>query len=199
MFFFAILSVFALKILMKQPAVFLDRDGTLVKEVNYLHRVEDMRLFPATASALRSLKEAGYLLIVVTNQSGIGRGVYGEGDMHRVHEAMQKELDGAIDAFYFCPHLPCEGCRCRKPGVGMIEAAMADFAIDREQSWFIGDKKIDIETGLAAKLRTALVLTGYGASHKATLDTPPHVIVEEIGEAAAAIFDLSSGQNHPRS
>lgn len=183
---------------MKQPAVFLDRDGTLIEEVNYLHRVEDLRLFPATASALKSLKNSGYLLIVVTNQSGIGRGVYGESDMHRVHEAMQKQLDGAIDAFYFCPHLPCDGCRCRKPGVGMIEAAMADFEIDRERSWLIGDKKIDVETGLAAELRTALVLTGYGASHKVMLDTLPNVIVEEIGSAAVAISDLSYGQNHPR-
>lgn len=183
---------------MKKPAVFLDRDGTLIEEVNYLHRVEDMRLFPATAAALRSLKDAGYLLIVVTNQSGIGREVYGETHMHAVHDAMQKQLNGVIDAFYFCPHLPCDGCRCRKPDVGMIESAMADFDIDLERSWIVGDKKIDVETGFAAKLNTALVLTGYGASHKALLEAQPTVIVEEIGKVTAAIIDLSHGQNHPQ-
>jgi D-glycero-D-manno-heptose 1,7-bisphosphate phosphatase len=183
---------------MKQPAVFLDRDGTLIEEVNYLHRVEDLRLFPATATALSSLKDAGYLVIIVTNQSGIGREVYGERDMHNVHEAMQKQLDGAIDAFYFCPHLPCDGCRCRKPAVGMIEAAMADFEIDLERSWMIGDKRIDVETGFAAKIKTALVLTGYGASHKVLLDSQPNMIVEEIGAATAAIISISSGQNHPQ-
>lgn len=183
---------------MKQPAVFLDRDGTLIEEVNYLHRVGDLRIFPATADALRSLKDAGYLLIVVTNQSGIGREVYGECDMRGIHELMQEKLDGLIDAFYFCPHLPCDGCHCRKPALGMIESAMADFEIDITRSWMVGDKRIDIETGLAANMQTALVLTGYGASHEATLETQPNVIVEEIGAAAAAIIEISSGRNHPR-
>ena len=98
---------------MKQPAVFLDRDGTLIEEVNYLSRVEDLRLFPFTANAVKLLKDAGFLIIVVTNQSGIGRGIYTEADMHAVHEAIQAELSGAIDAFYFCPHLPDAGCKCR--------------------------------------------------------------------------------------
>lgn len=183
---------------MKKPAVFLDRDGTLIEEVNYLHRVEDLRLFPSTATALRKLKDAGYLLIVVTNQSGIGREVYGESEMHDIHDAIQKQLDGLIDAFYFCPHLPCDGCRCRKPDVGMIESATADFEIDLERSWIVGDKRIDVETGFAANIKTALVLTGYGASHKVLLDTEPNVIAEEIGTVTAAIMDISSGQNHPQ-
>ena len=183
---------------MKKPAVFLDRDGTLIEEVNYLHRVEDLRLFQATSQALRSLKDAGYLVIVVTNQSGIGREVYTENDMHKIHAAMQTELSDAIDAFYFCPHLPCDGCSCRKPGLGMIESAMADFEIDISNSWMVGDKKIDVETGILARLKTALVLTGYGASHKAMLETQPNVIVEDIGRAAEAIISVSSGQNHPQ-
>ena len=86
----------------KRPAVFLDRDGTLIEEVNFLSRVEDLRLFPFTKEAVRSLKEKGFLLIVVTNQSGIARGKYAESDMHTIHETIQKELSGAIDAFYFC-------------------------------------------------------------------------------------------------
>ena len=173
---------------MKQPAVFLDRDGTLIEEVNYLHRVEDLRLFPATATALSSLKDAGYLVIIVTNQSGIGREVYTERDMHNVHEAMQKQLDGAIDAFYFCPHLPCDGCRCRKPDVGMIESAMADFEIDLENSWMVGDKDIDVLVGQAARLKTALVLTGYGRAHRETLQIQPEIAADDIAGAIKQII-----------
>jgi D-glycero-D-manno-heptose 1,7-bisphosphate phosphatase len=183
---------------MKKPAVFLDRDGTLIEEVNYLHRVDDLRLYPATGQALRALKDAGYLTIVVTNQSGIGREVYGESDMHDIHHEMQRQLSGVIDAFYFCPHLPCDGCGCRKPELGMIKSAMADFEIDLAGSWMVGDKKIDVETGKMANIQTALVLTGYGASHQALLQEEPDVIVAGIGAAAEAIIELSRGQNRPQ-
>jgi D-glycero-D-manno-heptose 1,7-bisphosphate phosphatase len=128
----------------KQPAIFLDRDGTLVEEVDYLHRVEDLQLFPFSYDAVWKLKNAGFLVIVVTNQSGIGRGIYTEADMHAVHNEIQKRLDDAIDAFYFCPHLPEDGCECRKPGQGMINASCQEFDIDIEASWMIGDKKIDV-------------------------------------------------------
>lgn len=173
---------------MKKPAVFLDRDGTLVEEVNYLHRVEDMRFFPATKDSLRALKDAGYLLIVVTNQSGIGREVYTEQDMHKVHEAMQQQLDEAIDAFYFCPHLPCDGCRCRKPEIGMIESAMADLEIDLENSWMVGDKNVDVLVGRAAGLKTALVLTGYGRAHRETLQIQPEIVADDLETAAKHII-----------
>ena len=128
---------------MKHPAVFVDRDGTLIEEVNFLSRVEDLRLFEFSASAVRSLKEAGYLVIVVTNQSGIGRGIYTESAMNQIHDQIQQEVAGEIDAFYFCPHLPDEGCVCRKPSLAMLETAQLDFNIDMERSWMIGDKKID--------------------------------------------------------
>src|SRR6476469_4349701 len=134
---------------MSRPAIFLDRDGTLVEEVNYLHREQDMRLFPNTAESLRKLKHAGFRLVVVTNQSGIGRGVYSEDDMHTIHEALQMQLGGIIDGFYHCPHLPCDGCECRKPGLKMIQDAEHDLDIDVRRSWIVGDKKIDIETGRA--------------------------------------------------
>src|SRR5437667_7447736 len=146
MFSFASLQLcgLALNNLMKQKAVFVDRDGTLIEEVNYRSRVENLRLFPFTAGAVKLLKDSGFLLIVLTNQSGIGRDVYTEAAMHAIHDRIQIELDHAIDAFYFCPHLPCDGCQCRKPGLGMIEAAQADFEIDMANSWMIGDKKIDV-------------------------------------------------------
>ena len=171
---------------MKQPAIFLDRDGTMVEEVNYLHRPEEMRLFPFTRDALRKLKEAGFLIVVVTNQSGIGRGIYTEDDMHTVHIAMQEKLGGTIDAFYFCPHLPDAGCECRKPNLGMINDAFRDLDIETEGSWIVGDKKIDVETGRNAGLLSGLVLTGYGRSHAGLLDRKPDAVAEDLG----AIVDV---------
>src|SRR5438046_908863 len=120
---------------MSTPAIFLDRDGTLIEEVNYLHRPEDMRVFPFTTDALRSLKDAGFLLIVVTNQSGIGRGIYDTDDMNRVHRALQAEVEDSLDGFYHCPHLPCDGCECRKPGLKMIMDAVKDLEVDLTESW----------------------------------------------------------------
>jgi len=171
----------------KQPAVFLDRDGTLIEEVNYLSRVEDLRLFPFTANAVRLLKENGFLVIVVTNQSGIGRGIFDEASMHAIHEKIQSEVSGLIDAFYFCPHLPCDGCNCRKPNTGMIESAMADFDIDLGNSWMVGDKGADVGTGRLAGVRTALVLTGYGRQHQVTLKCLPTIVADDLAGAADRI------------
>ena len=176
----------------KQPAVFLDRDGTLIEEVNFLSRVEDLRLFPYTADAIRLLKENGFLVIVVTNQSGIGRGVFDEAAMHSIHEQIQVELSGAIDGFYFCPHLPCDGCECRKPGLGMINSALEDFEIDMDRSWMIWDKNIDVETGGKANIRTAFVLTGYGQQHKVSLQYIPDVMADDLGAAAIGIVQFEA-------
>lgn len=163
-----------------RPAVFLDRDGTLIEEVNFLSRVEDLRLFPFTADALRILKANGFLVVVVTNQSGIGRGIYDEAAMHSIHEQMQIELSDAIDGFYFCPHLPCDGCTCRKPATGMIESAMRDLSIDLAGSWMIGDKISDIETGINAGIKTALVKTGYGQRHYPKLERHPDIVADDL-------------------
>ena len=159
-----------------KKAAFLDRDGTLVEEVNFLSNVEDLRLFPFTFESVKRLKDAGFLVIVVTNQSGIGRGIYDEAAMNAIHDEIQSRLDGMIDAFYFCPHLPCDACACRKPKLGMLESAMKDFAIDIQNSWMIGDKKIDVETGRNAGTRTAMVMTGYGRAHSNQLDLAPRAL-----------------------
>ncbi|MFM9905029.1 MAG: D-glycero-alpha-D-manno-heptose-1,7-bisphosphate 7-phosphatase [Pyrinomonadaceae bacterium] len=176
---------------MKRPAVFLDRDGTLIEEVNYLSRVEDLRLFPYTAPALKLLKDHGYLIIVVTNQSGIGRGIYTEAAMHGIHASIQTELSDAIDAFYFCPHLPDAGCVCRKPGLGMVNSACSDFEIDMERSWMVGDKSIDVETGSNGNLSTALVLTGYGQTHLNLLRSPPTVVANDLAAAVGQIVNFN--------
>ena len=171
-----------------KPAAFIDRDGTLIEEVNFLSRVEDLRIFDYTAEAIALLKNLGFLVIVVTNQSGIGRNIYSEADMHAIHENLQARLNGSIDAFYFCPHLPCDGCKCRKPGLGMIEAACADFAINMRDSWIIGDKKIDVETGFNAAIKTAMVKTGYGRHHASDLERPPDIIAENLLEAVKLLL-----------
>ncbi len=170
-----------------QKTIFIDRDGTLIEEVNFLHRVEDLRFFSYTDEAIKLLKDNGFLTIIVTNQSGIGRGIYTENDMHRVHEQIQTDLTEKLDGFYFCPHLPDAGCVCRKPNLGMIEAAMRDFAIDLENSWMIGDKILDAETGFNAKIKTALVLTGYGRKDAEKLSRKPDLIVENLLEAVMKI------------
>jgi D-glycero-D-manno-heptose 1,7-bisphosphate phosphatase len=176
---------------MKRPAAFIDRDGTLIEEVNFLSRVEDLRLFDFTGSAVGLLRSLGYYVIVVTNQSGIGRGIYDEKAMHQIHDAIQVHLENAIDAFYFCPHMPDDGCACRKPGLGMIEAALADFEIDLERSWLIGDKKLDVETAKNAGIRSAMVMTGYGREHLSHLVDQPDILSDDLGAAVQRIADLT--------
>ena len=170
-----------------RPAIFLDRDGTVIEDEDYLADPAKMRVYGFSAEGLEILREKGYLLIVITNQSGVGKGLLTEGDVHAVHAALQHELRDFIDAFYYCPHRPDASCRCRKPGLGLIEQAIADFPIDVANSWFVGDKKIDIETGFNAGMGTALVLTGYGAAHVKDLERMPDVVADNFLEAAREI------------
>lgn len=157
----------------KVPAVFLDRDGTINVEKHYLYRVQDFELLPGAGEGIALLTQSGYRVVVVSNQSGIGRGYYTETDVHHLHHHLDqilKPFGAKIDAYYFCPHHPEHGqdeyqheCACRKPLPGMILQAAADLNIDLEQSFMVGDKLVDIEAGHAAGCRTFLVRTGYGA------------------------------------
>ncbi len=175
----------------KQKTVFIDRDGTLIEEVNFLHRVEDLRFFSYTDEAVKLLKAHGFLIIIATNQSGIARGIYTENQMHQVHDAIQNQLTKKIDAFYFCPHLPDEGCVCRKPNLGMIEQACNDFSIDLNESWMIGDKVLDVELGHNAKIKTALVKTGYGEKDAEKLQKQPDIIAETLIDVVRFIIESS--------
>lgn len=176
-----------------KKAAFIDRDGTLIEEVNFLSRVDDLRLFDYTAEAVEELRSNGFHIFVVTNQSGIGRELYTVEDMRSIHSEMQTQLGGAIDEFYFCPHLPDAGCHCRKPGLGMIEAAYAEFEIDLENSWMIGDKWLDVETGFNAGVSTAMVLTGYGSEHVKTLERSPDIIADTLLDAVRKIVGRVGG------
>ncbi len=144
--------------------VFIDRDGTLIEEKNYLSDPDGVVLIPGSAQAVRNLQAAGAKAIVISNQSGVGRGYFGEEVVHAIHQRIQEILlkDGCrIDAFYFCPHRPDEGCECRKPRLGMFRQAAADFQMPLKGA-MIGDAASDVEAGLAAGLTTIRVRTGYG-------------------------------------
>lgn len=174
-----------------KPAVFVDRDGTLIEEVDHLSKVDDLLISPSSITAVNLLKTRGFRVIVVTNQSGIGRGYFDEWAMRRIHDEIQRKTGSAIDRFYFCPHLPNAGCRCRKPALGMIEDACSDFEIDLSGSWMIGDKNIDVETGHNAGIRSAMVSTGYGAEHKLSLQQQPEVLADDLLDAVNQILEMS--------
>jgi D-glycero-D-manno-heptose 1,7-bisphosphate phosphatase len=156
-------------------AVFIDRDGTVNEEKEYLYQPDDFVFIPGAPQAIRRLNEAGFLVIIVTNQSGVARGYYTEEDVHLLHRhiAAQLELFGArVDAWYYCPHHPSGRgsyalpCRCRKPLPGMLLEAAGRFDIDLESSVMIGDKLVDVQAGTAAGCRSILVRTGYGAEEE---------------------------------
>lgn len=153
-----------------KAAAFLDRDGVLNVDKNYLFKIEDFEWQLGAIEAVKLLNEKGFYVIVVTNQSGIARGMYKEDDMHKLHEYMQNQLQqkGAkIDAFYHCPHHP-EGkifkyasfCECRKPKPGMIFQAIHDFDVDIKHSFLIGDKDIDIRAAEKAGIKGHLYSYG---------------------------------------
>ena len=174
-----------------KKAVFLDRDGTVCEDVNYLSRVEQLAVFPFAAQAIRRLIENDFLVIMVTNQSGIARGLFNQNALHIIHEKLADKLAGEkakLDAVYFCPHRTEDNCACRKPRTGMIMQAARDFSIDLTNSWMIGDKAIDVETGFRAKTKTALVLTGYGKLELDKLARQPDVVAENLFEAVNKIL-----------
>ncbi len=175
---------------MKKRAVFLDRDGTVCEEVNYLSRAEDLRLFSFAGKAIKLLNENNFLVILITNQSGIARKFFDEDDLREIHQKLESELakSGAkLDAIYYCPHNSADNCNCRKPKTGLIEQALNDFEIDLQNSWMIGDKAIDIETGFNAGAKTALVLTGYGQKEADKLEKEPDLIAKDLLEAAKLV------------
>lgn len=189
-----------------KPAVFLDRDGTLIEERGYLSQLDLIAPFPWTPLALRRLRDAGYALVLVTNQAGIARGFFGEAFVQEAHRHLAAMLaaDGvALDGYYYCPHHP-EGtvaeyrrtCRCRKPGPGMVEQAVADLGLDITRSFVVGDKWLDVELAANAGARGILVRTGYGADTEGTppAGVPVYGVVDTLGDAADLILDVSAAR-----
>lgn len=175
-------------------AVFLDRDGTINVEKHYLCRPEELVIFPGTGAALRRLQDAGYLLVIVTNQSGIGRGYYTQADMEAVNAALAAELarDGVkFEKIYFAPEHPDHPSRGRKPSPQFLFDARDELQIDLTQSYFIGDKMVDVECGWNAGVkRSILVRTGYGAelARKEADKLARAVVVDGLPEAAEWIL-----------
>jgi D-glycero-D-manno-heptose 1,7-bisphosphate phosphatase len=178
-----------------RAAVFLDRDGTLVREVGYLSDPADLEVLPGVPEALRSLQAAGYPLVVISNQSGVGRGLF---PMRRVHEAMallRRRLAARgveLDGIYFCPHRPDEGCACRKPGTALLERAASDLGLGLRGSFMIGDKRLDAATAHAVGARGLLVRTGYGRDEEQRAPeegAAPDAVCDDLAQATAWILD----------
>lgn len=159
-----------------RQAVFLDRDGTINEERDYLFRCEDFKFISGVPQAIKRLNDADFFVVVVTNQSGVARGYYTENDVEHLHAFIQQQLcaiGAHIDAFYYCPHHPTKGlgqykqdCCCRKGEPGMLLQAAKEHSIDLKKSFIVGDKLADVEAGMAAGCRPLLVLTGYGAQQQ---------------------------------
>lgn len=166
-------------------ALFVDRDGVIIEDADYPDDPAAVRLLPGAAAALVRARAAGYLLIGVSNQSGIGRGYYGEANFAAVQRRVDAELAAAgarLDALYYCPHAPAQGCRCRKPRPGLLEEAANRFHWRPDRSWLVGDKLSDAALARAGGLRAILVLTGKGEARD--VDLPP-------GEPALVVADLA--------
>lgn len=181
---------------MSRRVVFLDRDGTLNEEVGYPSRWSQIRIFPAGFEAVRRLNAAGFLAVVVTNQSGVGRGYLTEAELKIIHLRMAKAFaaKGArLDAFYYCPHYNLSAypryrldCLCRKPAPGLALQAAADLDIDLRRSYMIGDKPDDVKFGQAVGATPILILTGYGAESQKkieTLDIRPAAVAADLRDA----------------
>lgn len=173
----------------KTKAVFLDRDGVINIEKDYVHKIEDFEFLPSVLEGAKNLYENGYLLIVVTNQSGIGRGYYTNKEFDKVTKYMEKEFEknGAkIAKTYHCPHTPSDSCNCRKPNPGMLLSAKEEFDIDMNLSWIVGDKEGDIKAALAAGVQnTILVRSGHKINED---DTSATYVADGVFESAVIIL-----------
>lgn len=165
-------------------AVFLDRDGTIARDVHYCCRPEDLEILPTVPDAIRLLNEKGFKVVVITNQSGIARGYFTEETLAQIHDKMRRELAryGAwVDAIYYCPHHPDDKCECRKPKTALFHRAAKEHDIDFDVSYVVGDTQMDIAAGKALGCRTILVTTGPGKG-EGIVDAP-HYIADSLLEA----------------
>lgn len=179
---------------LNHAALFLDRDGTINVDVDFLSNPDDLQLLPRAARAIREANELGIPVFVITNQSGIARGILSERELTAIHLRLKEKLaeEGAkIDEIYYCPHHPDFGmspyrksCTCRKPKTGMLQRAAREFGIDLSASFVIGDRCVDMMAGRAAKCGTVLVLTGYGS-----LERDECIEATTIDHVAADLFD----------
>ena len=174
----------------KRPAVFLDRDGTISEEMGYANHLSRFSIFPYAGAAIRRLNDAGFAVIVVTNQSGAARGFFPESLIQEIHAKMERQLaaEGArIDGIYYCPHIRDDKCECRKPLPGMLQRAAAEHALDLQRSALVSDRYDDISMGHAMGCKAILVLSGYGRGeyewNRQKWPRQPDHVVENLKEA----------------
>lgn len=187
-----------------RPAVFLDRDGTLIEERHYLRSLDEVALFPWSADALRVLRDGGFAVVVTTNQAGVARGFFDEAFVRATHAHLDALLAGSgvrVDGYYYCPHHPdgvvadyTVACDCRKPAPGMLEAAARDLGLDLSRSYVVGDRWLDVELALNAGARGLLVRSGYGRSieHERPAGVEAVVTVDTLLDAARWIVAQSA-------
>jgi D-glycero-D-manno-heptose 1,7-bisphosphate phosphatase len=176
-------------------AVFLDRDGTIMEDSNYVGDVERVVLIPGAAAALKQLQDAGYRLFVVTNQSGVGRGYFTRESVEAVHAHLDGYFANAgvhFDRYYVCPHHPEDNCDCRKPKPKFLLDAAREYRLDLSRCFMVGDRPSDIQTGANAGTKTILVLTGAGCDTLAKHEVNPDFVAEDILAAAAWILTRGS-------
>lgn len=179
-----------------RPAIFLDRDGTLNIDPGYLSSPDQMKLIPGVAGALAKLKAAGFLLVIVSNQSGVGRGKIARTALPLIHAELERQIlaeGGAVpDHYELCFHRPDENCACRKPGTAMITTAAQQLNIDLSRSIFVGDRETDLQCGMRAKLRAvALVKTGDGVKTQALLAKEPHLLERKPDFTGADLAEVA--------
>ncbi len=179
----------------------LDRDGTIIAERHYLSDPREVELLPGTAIGLRRLRDMGLGLVVITNQSAVGRGLLDRARLDVIHRRMQELLavEGIdLDGIYVCPHRPDENCICRKPRPGLLKLAAQELGFDPQDSFVVGDKACDIELGRSVGATTFLVRTGYGARLAGATEISPDYVVDDMAAAARVIELLMSEQRRAR-
>ena len=198
--FNSILAIIKPQFAKMKPAVFFDRDGVLIEERNYLHRVEDVVFLPGVAAALKRLQDAGLKLFIVSNQSGVGRGYFTLADVERVNEHLRRELARAgvyFEKIYIAPEAPDQPSRGRKPAPQFLFDARDEFNLNLAESFMVGDKLIDLECGWNAGVKKSiLVRTGYGAKLERDSAEPLKlaVIVDDLTGAADWILSSGGGE-----
>jgi D-glycero-D-manno-heptose 1,7-bisphosphate phosphatase len=174
--------------------VLLDRDGTVNEEGDYVLEPSQLHLIPGAADAVRSLRELGLGIVVVTNQSPVGRGWITAGQLDAIHAHLLDllaEHGAAVDGVYACPHAPDDGCDCRKPATGLVRRAAAEHGFDPEESFLVGDHASDMRLGRAVGATTILVRTGHGQEELGRgADREADAVVADLSEAATVIRDL---------
>ncbi len=167
--------------------VVLDRDGTIIVERQYLSAPEQVELLPGAGTGLRAMRDLGLGLVIVTNQSAVGRGYFDIARLDEIHGRLRELLaaEGVeIDGIYICPHTPEDGCGCRKPLPGLLLRASQELGFDPARAFVIGDKPCDIELGQAVGATTILVRTGYGAGHETARTVTPDYVADNLLNAA---------------